>query len=379
MKCRLFLMLIGLLMVTKPAEAFLPVLTTDPLGIVQGVQKIKGEVDRLKQSVAAGKTLQKTMTAIGTAKETVSNFITNANKFIADKKKKIAEYKKQVADYKAKAAAAKKRAQKIKQDVQKAKQEVQNVKNKIDEGKEAIENTKKVLEGSGYKIDQSGNIIDGLGNIVKSKEGQQQSRLNKSQNIFVAKASYHISMPVAFADLLDDDDDDEDDKGPKSGETKDGVLIVPESIAMSGVEECELDYEQAMEPMKMNECLRAANALKYKKDERTQQESEDILRNLENGLLEYYASSFFEAFNIYNETLTFKTNVYDPIVNQDINTVQDAWKYTKEMGQKLGDQINVLAKLWSRESASQLYKVYWDEGLGAYDEKDEDDSDSKQG
>ena len=58
MRSRLFLILLGLLVVAQPVGAFLPVLTTDPLGIAQGVQKVAGGANRLKESVAAGKTLQ---------------------------------------------------------------------------------------------------------------------------------------------------------------------------------------------------------------------------------------------------------------------------------------------------------------------------------
>lgn len=399
MKCRLFWMLIAVMMVTKPAGAFLPVLTTDPMGIVQGVGKIKGGDDRLKESAATGKTLQKTMTSIGTAKKSVSDYITNAKKFIAEKKEKIEKYRQQAAKYKAKAEAAKKRAQQIKEKAQQAKDKAQEFKDKAQEAKDKMnkKGTKEPQEGTGenenkaeepqkkpdengYIIDENGNLVDEFGNIIKTKEEQQQqvNVLSNPQKIRLARASSHTSIPLAFADVWGDEDDDDDD-GMRTGETKDGVLIVPESIAMSGVEKCDLDYKQAMEPQKMNDCLRAANALKYKLEGRDQQESEDMARNLENGLLEYYASSFFEAFNVYNETLTFKTNVYDPIVNQDINTIQEAWQYTKEMSQKLGDQINLLAKLWSRESASEIYKVYWDEGLGAYDEEGEGNSESKQG
>ena len=109
--------------------------------------------------------------------------------------------------------------------------------------------------------------------------------------------------------------------------------------------------------------------------DRNQKESEDVARDIENGLLEYYASSFFEAFNIYNDTLTYKTNIYDPVINQDIATVQDAWKYTKEMSQQLGERINQLAALWSRESSIELYKVYFNNGLGAYDDEDTEEED----
>ena len=90
MRSRLFLILLGLLVVAKPVGAFLPVLTTDPLGIAQGVQKVAGGANRLKESIAAGKTLQKTMTSLGTAKKSVSDYISNVKKDIAKKKEKIA-------------------------------------------------------------------------------------------------------------------------------------------------------------------------------------------------------------------------------------------------------------------------------------------------
>lgn len=447
MRSRFFLILLGLLLVVKPAGAFLPVLTTDPLGIAQGVQKVEGGNNRLIESVAAGKTLQKTMTSLGTSKKSVSEYISNAKKMIAKKKKKIAKYKKKAAEYKAKVEAAKKRAREIKDKINKAKEKVQEVKDKVNEVKDKVNEFKdtvdqikdtvgdleKMAEG---KLDEFGNKIeDKIGNLTGDKgedptdpeeksadpssepeqTPQPPSDSSDPQNppadssdtdktpenpddsedlpiipkedlelpqpgrkpfdkpeenpeIATGYGYLHNSEPLGFASVLDSDDMD-------SNSTEDDVLIVPESLSASGLEKCTLGYKKAIKPEKMNDCLREANRIKFKMADRNQKESEDMARDIENGLLEYYASSFFEAFNIYNDTLTYKTNIYDPVINQDIATVQDAWKYTKEMSQQLGERINQLAALWSRESSIELYKVYFNNGLGAYDDEDTEEED----
>ena len=447
MRSRFFLILLGLLLVVKPAGAFLPVLTTDPLGIAQGVQKVAGGNNRLTESVAAGKTLQKTMTSLGTSKKSVSEYISNAKKMIAEKKKKIAKYKKKAAEYKAKVEAAKKRAREIKDKINKAKEKVQEVKDKVNEVKDKVNEFKdtvdqikdtvgdleKMAEG---KLDEFGNKIeDKIGNLTgdkgedptdpeeksadpssepeqtpqppsdpsdpqnppadssdtdKTPENPDDSedlpiipkedlelpqpgrkpfdKPEENPEIAAGYGYLHNSEPLGFASVLDSDDMD-------SNSTEDDVLIVPESLSASGLEKCTLGYKKAIKPEKMNDCLREANRIKFKMADRNQKESEDMARDIENGLLEYYASSFFEAFNIYNDTLTYKTNIYDPVINQDIATVQDAWKYTKEMSQQLGERINQLAALWSRESSIELYKVYFNNGLGAYDDEDTEEED----
>ncbi len=439
MRSRLFLILLGLLVVAKPVGAFLPVLTTDPLGIAQGVQKVAGGANRLKESIAAGKTLQKTMTSLGTAKKSVSDYISNVKKDIAKKKEKIAKYKEKVAEYKAKVEAAKKRAKELKEKAQEVKNKVNEVKTKVNEFKDTVDQIKdtvgdleKMAEG---KLDEFGNKIeDKIGDLTGDKgekpedpqtpptdpsdsdqTSQPPSDPSDPQNppadptdpektpddpddsedkpilpkedlelpqpgrkpfdkpeenpeIAAGYGYLHNSEPLGFASVLDSDDMD-------SNSTEDDVLIVPESLSASGLEKCALGYKKAIKPEKMNDCLREANRIKFKMADRNQKESEDMARDIENGLLEYYASSFFEAFNIYNDTLTYKTNIYDPVINQDIATVQDAWKYTKEMSQQLGERINQLAALWSRESSIELYKVYFNNGLGAYDDEDTEEED----
>lgn len=440
MRSRLFLILLGLLVVAKPVGAFLPVLTTDPLGIAQGVQKVAGGANRLKESIAAGKTLQKTMTSLGTAKKSVSEYISNVKKDIAKKKEKIAKYKKKAAEYKAKVEAAKKRAKELKEKAQEVKNKVNEVKTKVNEFKDTVDQIKdtvgdleKMAEG---KLDEFGNKIeDKVGDLTGDKGEKPEDPEEKSadpssepeqtpqppsepsdpQNppadssdtdktpenpddsedlpiipkedlelpqpgrkpfdkpeenpeISAGYGYLHNSEPLGFASVLDSDDMD-------SNSTEDDVLIVPESLSASGLEKCALGYKKAIKPEKMNDCLREANRIKFKMADRNQKESEDVARDIENGLLEYYASSFFEAFNIYNDTLTYKTNIYDPVINQDIATVQDAWKYTKEMSQQLGERINQLAALWSRESSIELYKIYFNNGLGAYDDEDTEEED----
>ena len=442
MKSRLFLILLGVLIAAKPAGAFLPVLTTDPLGIAQGVQKVAGGANRLKESIAAGKTLQKTMTAIGTAKKSVSDYISNAKKMIAEKKEKIAKYKEKVAEYKAKVEAAKKRAKELKEKAQEVKNKVNEVKTKVNEFKDTVDQIKDTLgdlkQMGEDKLDEFGNKIENkIGDLTgdkgekpedpqnpptdpsdsdqtsqppsdpsgpqnppadpadpeKTPENPDDSEDSEDKPILPKEdlelpqpgrkpfdtpeenpgiaAGYgylHDSEPLGFASILDTDDMD-------SNSTEDDVLIVPESLSANGLEKCALGYKKAIEPEKMNDCLRESNRIKFKMVDRDQKESEDMARDIENGLLEYYASSFFEAFNIYNDTLTYKTNIYDPVVNQDISTVQDAWKYTKEMSQQLGERINQLAALWSRESSIELYKVYFNNGLGAYDDENTEEED----
>ena len=161
--------------------------------------------------------------------------------------------------------------------------------------------------------------------------------------------------PLAFAKLS------LDISGPKGGITENDVLIVPDSVSMF----CDLDYEEASEEGAYDKCLRQINDITLSKvtEEVTKEDIDNARRDISNGQVEYMAAAYFEALDIYNESMTFKNNVVDPIVTADINDVQTAWIYVKEMNQALGTRINNLNRLWARNLGIETYFLYTQEGL----------------
>lgn len=167
----------------------------------------------------------------------------------------------------------------------------------------------------------------------------------------------HTSYPLAFASL----------GSMKSGTTEDGVLIVPESLSMY----CKLDYEKAAEKGAMDKCLKQVNAIARSEitDDISKKDIDDAYKDLHNGLVEYLTAAYFEAMDVYNESLTFKNKKVDPVLTAEAPDVQSAWIYAKEMNQILGTRINALNKLWSRSLGVKTYLSYTSEGLRASEDE----------
>ena len=163
------------------------------------------------------------------------------------------------------------------------------------------------------------------------------------------------TYPLAFASLSLDIGESQ------GGVTANNVLVVPESISL----ECNLNFEDAAEDGQMDACLRSINtkALSRVSEDVSKVEIEDAEKALTNGLAEYMAAAYFEAMNIYNESITFKNNVIDPAITAEVPDVQTAWKYALDVSTSMGTRINDLSRLWSRSLATEAYRMYKEKGL----------------
>ena len=163
------------------------------------------------------------------------------------------------------------------------------------------------------------------------------------------------TYPLAFASLSLDIGESQ------GGVTVDNVLVVPEAVSL----ECNLNFEDAAEDGQMDACLRSINtkALSRVSEDVSRAEIENAEKALSNGLAEYMAAAYFEAMNIYNESITFKNNVIDPAITAEVPDVQTAWKYALDVSTSMGTRINDLSRLWSRSLATEAYRMYKEKGL----------------
>lgn len=162
--------------------------------------------------------------------------------------------------------------------------------------------------------------------------------------------------PLAFASLSLDIGESQ------GGVTANNVLVVPEAVSL----ECDnLNFEDAAEDGNMDKCLRQLNdkALSKVSDETSKTEIVDAEKALNNGLAEYMAAAYFEAMNIYNESITFKNNVIDPAITAEVPDVQTAWKYSLDVSTSMGTRINALSRMWARSLTMKTYKLYQEKGL----------------
>ena len=81
--------------------------------------------------------------------------------------------------------------------------------------------------------------------------------------------------------------------------------------------------------------------------------------------------AYLKAFNIYNDSMTFKNNMIDPILTSNISTVDDAWSYTKEMTRILGTRYNALNNIWADALSIKAFKAYVTEAIKETDEDKE--------
>ena len=143
----------------------------------------------------------------------------------------------------------------------------------------------------------------------------------------------------------------------KTGETSEGVLIVPESISMY----CNLNYEEAIKDKKMEECLRNINAISISEvtEDISRQKIDNATKDFLNGYVELVAATYFEAFEMYNDSLMFKNNDLSPIATTSSDGKADAsLVLAKEMYLILNKNINKLRKLWSRGTSMKMYEQF---------------------
>ena len=165
----------------------------------------------------------------------------------------------------------------------------------------------------------------------------------------------HKRYPLAFASLS------LDIGGNEGGETEDGILVVPDSLSLR----CDINFEDAAKEGVYDACIRQTNNIIFSEitDEVSSKDNQDARRDLDNARVEYMAAAYFEALSVYNESMTFKNNVVDPILNSEVADVQNAWVYTKEINQALGTRINNLNRLWARALNLKTFSLYVMDGL----------------
>ena len=198
-------------------------------------------------------------------------------------------------------------------------------------------------------------------NKVEIKAPQQITPTRATfKSSFLTPHVIRNSYPLAFASILEID-------ALKGGSTPDKVLIVPDAISVH----CDLNYEDATEEGKFDECLTSINQKLNSEvsDAADMQEKSTVQTDFINGYVEYVTASFLEAFAIYNESLTFKNNMVDPVTTSNMETVDSAWAYAKEMNRIIGTRYNTLRRLWARQLGIKSYNSYIYADLSQEDEK----------
>ena len=151
-------------------------------------------------------------------------------------------------------------------------------------------------------------------------------------------------------------------EGTKTGVTPEGVLIVPESISLR----CDsLNYEDATKDKKMDSCLKKMNDIITSEvsEELRKADIDSASKDIYNGYIEYLTATYFEALEIYNDSLTFKNNELDPITTTSTSDIDGSWRVAKEMHIVLGSRFNKLHKLWARNLSMKMYSKYVNEKI----------------
>ncbi len=186
--------------------------------------------------------------------------------------------------------------------------------------------------------------------IEKNKNSTIKKPTRKTFQTSFNQSTIHNSYPLAFASAMSVD--------TVGNETMDGTLIVPMSIYLfcGG-----LNYEKASEEGKYAGCLQKAINIGQrdnKEDAGGKKESQDVNRDIQNASVDYTVASYFDAMNIYNESLTFKNNKLDPVLNSQTADVDGSWRIAKEMHMVLGTRLNILRKLWARELGVVAFSAF---------------------
>lgn len=186
--------------------------------------------------------------------------------------------------------------------------------------------------------------------IEKNKNSTIKKPTRKTFQTSFNQSTIHNSYPLAFASSMSVD--------TVGNETMDGTLIVPMSIYLfcGG-----LNYEKASEEGKYAGCLQKAINIGQrdnKEDAGGKKESQDVSRDIQNASVDYTVASYFDAMNIYNESLTFKNNKLDPVLNSQTADIDGSWRIAKEMHMVLGTRLNILRKLWARELGVVAFSAF---------------------
>ena len=190
--------------------------------------------------------------------------------------------------------------------------------------------------------------------------GDQENNIDKPVRTIFKVSSGHSSIrsssTLAFATTISID--------KKTGETSEGVIIVPNSVSII----CDLDYEKAAKGTNYADCLKSINDTVYSQDDNiTAEDRENALKDMSNSYIELLATQYFEGLQIYNESFYFKNNEIDPVLNSEVTNIRDAWQYAKEMNQKVGSRINIFNKLNSRALGLKGFSLYHQLGIKTND------------
>ena len=172
--------------------------------------------------------------------------------------------------------------------------------------------------------------------------------------------SHQSIIPLSFASLS---------SGDKTNETPEKIMVLPKYLSMY----CDLNYEDASKDENMDKCLKKISAISISSvsEDVTKAEITDAVKDFHNGYVEYLAAAFFEAFEIYNDSLTFKSNEIDPFMTTKTSDIDASWTLAKEMHAVLGSRINKLRQLWARTTGMEMYSTYMDEKFVDREEDEE--------
>ncbi|MBR2921990.1 MAG: hypothetical protein IKC10_01575, partial [Alphaproteobacteria bacterium] len=211
----------------------------------------------------------------------------------------------------------------------------------------------RAIEGDASKIKQAGST-DLKSSVKNTKIKDMESKpLTTKRKQFKSSFGYgkiQNKHQLLFASAKE---------GIKTGDTPEGVMILPESISMF----CNLNYETATEDKNMENCLRNINTISTSEvtEEISKQQIDDATKDFLNGYAELLATTYFEALEMYNDSLTFKNNMIDPIITTSTNDIDASWNIAKEMHLVVGNRINNLRKLWSRVTNLKMYEQFRNE------------------
>ena len=130
-------------------------------------------------------------------------------------------------------------------------------------------------------------------------------------------------------------------------------MIVPDSISLA----CNIGYEDAIKDKNMDKCLGDLFAKAFDSSLSTN-ERNSALKNFNNGYVEFLATTYFEALNMYNETMAFKNDEISPVITTQSTDIDASWRLAKEMHIVLAKSVNRLHKLWSRVLAMKMLAQY---------------------
>ena len=167
MRSRFLMLLLGMLLVPAVSRAQIP--TADIPGTIQAATEVGNTLNNVKESITQVEQYQKTMSAIGTAKKTVTEFITDQKEKLQEKMEKIQEYKERVEEYKAKAEAYK---AEIEDRVNKAKEKIDEVKDTVNEVKDTVTST----------VDEAKDKINEVKDQAESIKGQVTGAISAAKD-----------------------------------------------------------------------------------------------------------------------------------------------------------------------------------------------------